>query len=52
MILRTFLSLVFLRGWVGVAGRVGVCLAFVTAGGGGVATLNASKMSLLVKNTR
>ena len=45
--LLTFLSLKFLLGWVGVAGIVGVTLAFVAAGGGGGgrggATLNAKK---------
>jgi len=46
--LLTFLSLESLLGWVGVAGRVEVPLAFFGAdgggGGGGVATLNAKKM--------
>lgn len=46
--LLTFLSLESLLGWLGVAGRVEVPLAFVGAGGGGGggggATLNAKKM--------
>ena len=42
--LLTFLSLESLLGWVGVAGRAEVPLAFVGAGGGGGATLNSKEM--------